>query len=187
MVTPGWLERIGACLASDDQIASATPWSNNAEIASIPGFCETNPVPRNPASVAEGIADYIARDGGPQYPELPTAVGFCMGISKNVVDEIGNFDEERFGMGYGEENDFCLRAREKGFRNVLCDDAYVAHYGGRSFGPMGLQPNQKSMQRLLQRHPTYLQEISAYIDADPLAALRERLCAGVIAAGLTFD
>lgn len=185
-VTPGWLERIGACLASDRAIATCTPWSNNGEITSIPEFCRANPAPAEPAPIAAAIADAVEAAGGADYPEIPTAVGFCMGISKAAVDAVGLFDDAHFGKGYGEENDFCLRARSSGFQNVLCDDTYVVHHGNRSFGPLGMKPDDNSMRRLLERHPGYQAEIDAFIQEDPLAAIRQRLCAAVIEAGLSF-
>lgn len=186
-VTSGWLERISTCLASDPGIATCTPWSNNGEIASIPKFCHSNPVPGDPRGVSEAIARVADSRGGPGYPELPTAVGFCMGISRRAIVAVGCFDADHFGAGYGEENDFSLRAREQGFRNVLCDDAYIVHHGGRSFGPLGMRPDEASMQRLLQRHPGYRDEVEAFIEADPLSALREVLCAAVVEAGVSFD
>jgi GT2 family glycosyltransferase len=33
-----------------------------------------------------------------------------MYIRRTCLDEVGLFDAERFGRGYGEENDFCRRA-----------------------------------------------------------------------------
>ena len=45
LVTAGWLDRLLTCLQSDPAIGTATPWSNNGEITSIPRFCEANPVP----------------------------------------------------------------------------------------------------------------------------------------------
>jgi hypothetical protein len=120
----------------------------------------------------------------PLYPELPTAVGFCMAIARRAVDRVGLFDEARFGRGYGEENDFSLRARAAGLRNVLCDDVYVAHAGGRSFGPLGLRPDETSMQRLLDRHPGYLETVQAFIAEDPLAARRGTILDALERAGL---
>ena len=173
-VTAGWLEGLQRCLASDPSIATATPWTNNGEIASIPRFCETNQPPENPAAVAR----MIALTGTASYPELPTAVGFCMAISRLALDTLGLFDEQTFGLGYGEENDFSMRAQRAGLRNVLCDDVYVVHLGGRSFGPLGLKPDESTMQRLLSRHPAYLEQVQEFIAADPLAARRqELLCA----------
>jgi hypothetical protein len=57
-------------------------------------------------------------------------------------------------------------------RNVLCDDVYVVHLGGRSFGPIGLKPDESSMQRLLGRHSDYLRQVQEFIAADPLAPRR---------------
>lgn len=170
-VTVGWYESISTCLGSDTAIATATPWSNNGEIVSIPGFCQAN----EPPADADGVAASITACGSPEYPELPTAVGFCMAISFLATQRLGYFDELTFGLGYGEENDFCLRAEQAGLRNVLCDDAYVVHHGGASFGPLGIRPDEKSMQRLLAKHPDYLDKVSEFIRRDPLAPRRQRI------------
>jgi GT2 family glycosyltransferase len=172
-VTTGWLERLARCLDSDDSIATATPWSNNGEIVSIPQFCTSNPAPENP----DNIAQVIKSCGSPAYPELPTAVGFCMAISLHAIKHIGLFDENTFGRGYGEENDYSLRAQRAGYRNVLCDDAYVVHHGGASFGPVGLKPDEGSMQRLLDKHPDYQRKVSEFIEDDPLAPRRQEILA----------
>ena len=170
-VTSGWLEHLADCLASDRSIATATPWSNNGEIVSIPAFCAANPAPENP----ETIAGIIASCGRPDYPVMPTAVGFCMAISLHAIKLVGVFDELTFGFGYGEENDFCQRAERAGLRNVLCDNAYVVHHGGASFGPLGLKPDENSMQRLLAKHPDYLNKVSEFIRTDPLAGRRQEI------------
>jgi len=170
-VTRGWLQSLADCLDSDDSIATATPWSNNGEIVSIPKFCVCNPVPRDP----DVIASIIKSCGHASYPEMPTAVGFCMAISLRAIKVIGLFDEATFGLGYGEENDFCQRAEQAGLRNVLCDDAYVVHHGGASFGPLGLKPDEDSMQRLLAKHPDYSLKVSEFIKTDPLQPRRQQI------------
>jgi GT2 family glycosyltransferase len=168
VVTAGWLDALVRCLASDPCIATATPWSNNAEIVSLPIFGAPNPVPEDPESWAAAVRN-CARGS---HPELPTAVGFCMAVSRRCIDEIGFFNEAAFGHGYGEENDFCRRASVAGWRNVLCEDAFVVHRGGASFGPLGMKPGEDSMARLLALHPDYLEVVGAWIAADPLAERR---------------
>lgn len=170
-VTSGWIQKLKNCLESDASIATATPWSNNGEIVSMPQFCVSNPVPPEP----EVVASIIGSCGQASYPELPTAVGFCMAISLRAIRRVGLFAEEAFGRGYGEENDFCQRAEQLGMRNVLCDDAYVVHHGGASFGPLGLKPDENSMKRLLARHPEYLSKVSKFIKIDPLQARRQQI------------
>ena len=98
-----------------------------------------------------------------------------MAISLPAIRQVGMFDQESFGRGYGEENDFCQRAEQAGFRNVLCDDAYVVHDGGASFGPLGLKPDENSMQRLLAKHPDYQEKVSDFIQKDPLAPRRKEI------------
>ena len=180
-VSSGWLDQLADCLASDPSIATATPWSNNGEIVSMPNFCAANPVPAN----LDATASVIAACGQPGYPEMPTAVGFCMAISLRAINKVGLFDEATFGRGYGEENDFCQRAEQAGFRNVLCDNAYVVHHGGASFGPLGLKPDEKSMQRLLAKHPDYHRIVSEFIRTDPFAPRRRELLDCLEYAGLT--
>lgn len=184
-VTPGWYQALSVCLASDPAIATATPWSNNGEIVSLPAFCRNQPPPPQAAAVGRAIHDIMQGRAG--YPELPTAVGFCMAISRHALDHVGLFDADRFGLGYGEENDFSRRAIAAGLRNVLCDDAYVVHHGGKSFGPRGLAPDQQAMDRVLERHPDYLQAVGEFIEADPLAARRDALVRQVSERGLAWQ
>lgn len=82
---------------------------------------------------ADEIALKIAALDSAAYPDLPTAVGFCMWIRRAALNMVGDFDQATFGRGYGEENDFCLRIAAHGWRSVLCDNAYVVHQGGVSF------------------------------------------------------
>ena len=174
VVTTGWRDQLVRCAASDPRIATITPWSNNAEICSWPRFCEDNPAPEFPDAIAEAAAGLA-----PTYPDLPTAVGFCMYVRRAALRQLGDFDAETFGRGYGEENDFCLRAAAMGWRNVLCDTAYVVHHGGASFEPLDLAPGGENLARLLARWPDYNERVARFIMADPLAprriALEQRL------------
>ena len=167
-VTDGWLEAIERCATSDEGIASITPLTNNGEIASVPEFCRANPWPED----IERWARACRESGPPVYPEVPTGVGFCMYLRRTCLDRIGEFDEQAFGRGYGEENDWCMRAIKAGWRHVLCDDAFVAHQGGASFGPLGLAPGGEAMEILLKRYPDYMERVTAFIEADPMAARR---------------
>lgn len=168
-VTAGWLGAMLECAASDPHIASITPLTNHGEIASIPVFCQPNPWPEDP----ERWARACRQSGPPIYPELPTGVGFCMYLRRACLDAIGVFDEPAYGRGYGEENDWCCRASAEGWRHVLCDSAFVAHRGGASFGPLGLKPGGSAMTTLLGRYPDYMDRVSAFIQADPMAARRQ--------------
>ena len=170
VVTRGWLDRLSRCAASDVRIGTITPFSNNAEICSLPRFCANNPWP--PGKDPESLVAALERAAVPTYPDLPTGVGFCLYIRRALLDAIGGFDPA-FGLGYGEENDFCLRAAGAGYRNVLCEDAFVLHLGGSSFGAKRAHLAERNTALLLERHPHYLDLVRSYIAADPVRPLRE--------------
>ncbi|HYT96158.1 MAG TPA: glycosyltransferase, partial [Casimicrobiaceae bacterium] len=170
MVTGDWLGAIRRCASTDARIGTITPFSNNAEICSFPRFCVDNPIAAG--DECEAIAAAIVRAAVPTYPDLPTGVGFCLFIRRALIDEIGAFDSA-FGMGYGEENDLCLRAARAGWRNVLADNAFVVHVGGRSFAGQKAELSPRNTTILLERHPHYTRMVEDYIKADPLAPLRE--------------
>ncbi len=169
VVTAGWLDALIRCATSDAAIGTVTPFSNNAEICSYPRFCEVNPWYGHEHMEEERAA--LAGAAVPSYPDIPTGVGFCLYIRRALIDAIGTFDPV-FGLGYGEENDFCMRAVAAGYRNVLCDDTYVAHIGARSFEGRKEALGARNMMLLLERHPTYLDIVRAYIAADPVRAIR---------------
>lgn len=175
LTTPGWLQALARCAGSDPSIATATPWSNNAEICSVPEFCKSNPVPAD----VDRVAEAVARTATGPYPDLPTGVGFCMLIRRAVLIALGSFDFATFGRGYGEENDFCRRAAGHGWRNVLCHDAYVAHVGHASFANENLAPGGVNQQRLEARYPHYAGLVASFIANDPLAPLRARIAQGL--------
>ena len=133
-----------------------------------------------------------AARGATHYPELPTAGGVCLLIPRAPLTAIGDFARATFGRGYGEENDFCLRAAAHGWRNVLADDCYVVHAGGGSFAPLGLKPGGDNLARLLARYPRYNAQVAQFIAADPLARRRaqvsqryRQLCGDDVAPELT--
>lgn len=170
IVTHGWLDAIMHCVATDPRIGTITPFSNNAEICSFPRFCVDNAW--QPDVDPEPVRRAIGETSVPTYPDLPTGVGFCMFVRRALLDDVGPFDMA-FGKGYGEENDLCLRAHAAGWRNVLADNAFVVHTGGRSFAGQKAELGTRNMELLLARHPHYLDMVRKYIAADPLRPLRD--------------
>ncbi len=167
-----WLARLRAA-ASAPGVASATPLSNEGSILSYPRACRPNPMPDAPARAR--LASWAAAANPGETVEIPVGVGFCLLLRRAAIDAVGVFRTDLFGRGYGEENDWCLRARHRGFRHVACLDAYVAHAGGASFGA-GREALLRRNGAILERlHPGYDAMIAAFIAADPLAPYRRRL------------
>lgn len=174
LVTDRWLDAILDCAASDANIGTVTPFSNNATICSFPDFTRAWPVPEQVER--ERIARAL-RAAPAAAVDLPTGVGFCMLITAACRARVGPFDVGNFPRGYGEENDFCMRAAAAGFRNVLCPNAYVAHEGGVSFSEATQALMKAGAERLLAKHPSYDAEVAKWIAADPAQSRRAQVSA----------
>jgi GT2 family glycosyltransferase/glycosyltransferase involved in cell wall biosynthesis len=136
LVSPYWLDRLIACANSDDKIGIVGPLSNTASWQSIPKIEERGDWAKNPLPIdfsVDQIANRLAAYSSRIYPRLPFLNGFCLLIKKQVIDSIGYFDEETFGQGYGEENDYCIRARQAGWELAIADDVYIYHAQSKSY------------------------------------------------------
>lgn len=177
VVPPGFVDRLFRAAYADQTIASSSPMSNNATILSLP---EMNPEDADLATPPYGMAltkvdEVVARVNAGETRDLPTAHGFCMFIKRAALDEVGLFDEAAFGLGYGEENDWSLRAFERGWRNVAAADVYVEHKGAVSFSGRRAARVQAALERLAERYPYYDALIQDFLRTDPLHDLRNRV------------
>lgn len=163
-VANNWLDRLRACARGDRRIATVTPFSNNAEICSFPHLCQPNELP---AGWDVARLDSVFAERVPAAAlDIPTAVGFCMYISRAALSDVGYFNEELFGRGYGEENDLCRRMAARRWRNVLCTNVFVAHSGGVSFGEEKAVRVANAMLTLDRLYPDYHRLVHEFIRAD---------------------
>ena len=165
-VPRGWLARLAAHAYAAPRIASVSPFSNNATICSYPAT--------DGSGLALGL-DLAAIDAAAaavnagRAIDLPVTVGFCMYLTREAIEQVGLFDVEIFGHGYGEEVDFCLRATARGFRHVLAADVFVYHAGEVSFGRKS-EAREAGMSRVAERYPLYPRIIDLHVRfgaADP--------------------
>jgi len=169
-VADGWLDRLRAAAYSDRKIATVTPFSNNATICSYPRFGQDNELPEGWDTAR--LDALFARVNAGQAVDVPTGVGFCMYIRRAALETLGLFDAEHFGKGYGEENDFCVRAQMAGWRNLHALDTFVRHLGGVSFGE-AKKPRELAAQEMLRRlHPQYESNVLRFVQADPARLAR---------------
>jgi len=124
IIPSGFCERIKRCFESDKNIGVASPISSNSYSYYI----------KQPEDkTLEQMNSLLRKKHKPTYPTILSAEGFCFCIRKDVIQDIGYFDEI-FGKGYHEEVDFAYRAFSNGWFNVLIDDLYVYHKKNASFG-----------------------------------------------------
>ncbi|WP_334078985.1 rhamnan synthesis F family protein [Microbulbifer sp. M83] len=138
VVTRGWLTALYRCINSDRSIGIVGPLSNAASWQNVPtlkdsdGNFSVNPLPERFS--IEQVAKFIRRKSSRAYPRVPFVNGFCFMMKRDVIKNVGFLDEQAFPTGYGEENDYCLRASSLGYQLAIADDAYVYHAKSKSFG-----------------------------------------------------
>jgi GT2 family glycosyltransferase len=142
-------------------------------MCSIPEFLKNNDIPEG--FTIDSFAECVEMCSLNQYPELVTAVGFCMYIKRDAIDKIGYFDEVNFEKGYGEEGDFSVRATQKGYKNVLCDNTFIFHKGRGSFLDTQDDLLQKNHEVLAKLHPGFFPAIGQFEKMNPLKELHNNL------------
>ena len=173
LVADGWLDRLRDAAYADANIGTVTPFSNRATICSFPLATQDNDLPDD-ISIAQ-LATACANANDREVIDIPTAVGFCMYIRRETLRETGYFDEVLWGRGYGEENDFCLRAAGLGWRHVIACDVFVAHHGAVSFAGDRSAAQVQNQETLSRLYPDYNATIARFIQTDPIAPARRRL------------
>jgi GT2 family glycosyltransferase/glycosyltransferase involved in cell wall biosynthesis len=173
LVPPGWLALLRDAAYSAPDIGSATPLSNSATILSYPSSEQPNDIPDLSETIRLGALARRANLGC--LVDIPTAVGFCVYIKRDCLNATGLLREDLFAQGYGEENDFCIRARHLGWRHVAVPSVFVSHAGGASFGLAKEFLIERNLRRLNRLHPGYDSLIHEFKSRDPLAEARRRL------------
>jgi GT2 family glycosyltransferase len=168
-----WIDRLHATAGRIPFCGTLTPLTNNGTVCSYPFFADENDGTLELSfEELDRLASQVNRG---EVVETPTAVGFCMYIKRKLIREIGSFDDEAFGRGYGEENDFCLRGQRAGWKDLIATDTFVRHLGSVSFQGEKAELARNNLKVLETRHPGYQQSVSAYLREDPARPLRARL------------
>lgn len=174
IVTKNWVEKLIVCAYSKKAVATVTPLSNAATLCSVPEFLQDNPLPEGYS--VEEMGRLVEKCSIRRYPRISVAVGFCMYIKRQVLNEIGYFDAATFGKGYGEENDFCHRAEEKGYIHLMCDDTFIYHKGTASFESEEKRKLLEEHERILmERHEPLVRRNGMYCQQNPNRDIQENI------------
>ena len=158
IVTPGWLEGLFEVVQAHPKAAMVGPVSNAASWQSVPelhdvkGGWSSNPLPEGvqPEDVSLLVNNLSPR----QFPEATLLNGFCTLMKREVIEQVGYLDEVAFPMGYGEENDLCIRVRKAGYTLVVADHVYVYHVKSASFGSARrAELSKRGTAQLALKHP----------------------------------
>jgi GT2 family glycosyltransferase len=160
---PGWAEELVACAARDPAIATATPWCNAGETAAWPRIGEVGPMPDEPERLARAAARLP-----PHHPELPSAAGHALFLRGRARVRAGGFDVASFASTYAALIDLSLRMAGLGWRNALCETAFVARRGEG----VGIDDD---IHAIGVRWPAWHARLAQFLMDDPLAPARDAL------------
>ncbi|MFG1426095.1 glycosyltransferase family 2 protein [Roseixanthobacter glucoisosaccharinicivorans] len=173
VVSSGWAHGLKTAAYSGPRVATATPLSNNAGAFSVPEVGVANILPSGLS-----IEDWAQLCRGASiraYPKVPTGNGFCMYIRRDCLDAVGAFDAVAFPVGYGEENDFCMRALQAGYEHVVDDRTYVYHVRSASFGAARGGHYANGRKAVRERYPEYDRLIETFSEGAPMLGVRWRV------------
>jgi GT2 family glycosyltransferase/Flp pilus assembly protein TadD len=132
VVTPDWLDGLVAWAISNPQVGLVGPMTNYTA----------------PPQLAEaGYADLSGLDAfakqrreqfAGQALDVPRLTGFCLLIRRTVLDALGGRLDERYGLGFFEDDDLCHHARAAGFKLLAAQDVYIHHFGSKTFAGLGI-------------------------------------------------
>lgn len=174
IVSKNWIEKLDKALNFAPNIGLASPLSNYATLLSVPSLFKYNTLP--PEHTFDDINLFLEKTYKNSPPiEIPVGVGFCLAIKKEVIQEIGLFDEN-FSPGYGEECDYCLSAQRAGFLTVAAIDTYVYHFGSKSFGDTtSFELKKINEEKMAEKWPKYKSEITEFYSKNPLRHIQETI------------
>jgi GT2 family glycosyltransferase/glycosyltransferase involved in cell wall biosynthesis len=159
IVTANWLEEL-SIIAAHPKIAIVCPLSDNATILTLKGE----------------LLPFINKlnDFSSNWYNIPTAVGSCMLIKRDIINEQGVFDEY-YHPGYGEECDYSFNLRNSGYFIACAPASFVYHAGSSSFKSTANILKQQHQKLLDLRWPQYSEEIQKFSENNPLLLIEEHL------------
>jgi GT2 family glycosyltransferase/tetratricopeptide (TPR) repeat protein len=137
IVTAGWLDGLIAWALHD--------WPRVGLVGAVTNYSRPPQQVAVDYTEAEGIHAFAARrrrEYAGKAVEVDRLTGFCLLLRREAFEQIGGFDE-RFGLGFFDDDDLSVRAREAGFRLLVAQDVFVHHFGSRTFTGLGIDCRQQ--------------------------------------------
>lgn len=185
VVSPQWSLKLAEVAFSSPNTGIVGPLSNAASHQSIPdtkGSRNQTAINELPTHLTIAMINELLEQVTPvnSYPTVPLVHGFCLAIRRELLEKIGYLDEEHFPLGYGEENDYCLRAAQAGFKLKIATHTYIFHAKSKSYQEAERIPlMQASFQTLLKQHtPVLVHRSIKATEQNPVLKIYRRLALG---------
>jgi len=140
VVTEGWLTKLVKALEENEKIGIVGPITSTSEELSWQAASNLRAkwIHENIPEEKGSIHDYAKELEEAQRGRVRIMGGesmlafFCVAMRRKMVDEIGWLDP-RFGLGHGDDDDYCLRAHKAGWDLALAMSVYLFHHHRSTF------------------------------------------------------
>ncbi|WP_244898217.1 glycosyltransferase family 2 protein [Paenibacillus xylanexedens] len=132
LVTPGWLDNMMTCLASDPKIGVVGPVTNYI------GGDQQIQVPYREVEEMWSFAATHNRPDADKHRITDRLVGFCWLFSRELLERVGYLDEG-YAVGNFEDDDWIIRVKLAGYQLAVAGDAFIHHFGSVSMKALGEQ------------------------------------------------
>lgn len=144
IVSEKWLDNLLVCIKSDDTIGAVSPVTNYvSNLQSIP-------VDYKSIEEMQIFASAYNKSDPLKWEDRARLLPIANLVSSEKLNEIGFFDRYFYFGEFGDD-DFSLRCRRAGYRQVLCRDTFVHHFGSVTSGDAQRKSNSLGISRVLFR------------------------------------
>lgn len=138
IVSRNWLKNMKRCLYSRRDIGIVGPLTNYASGKQQIDMPYTN---------LDEMSLQLNEADSTKWQQVNRIVGLCFLFKRELMEKIGLLDE-RFSPGHYEDDDFCMRARDAGYRIIMAGDVFIFHHGSASFA----QQEESKVKQLIERN-----------------------------------
>lgn len=139
-VAPYWLEPIVKVLCSSDNVGLVCPVTNN-----IGNEAKINIHYASFPDMAVQAVSYACEHVNETYP-MECVAFFCVGMTRKTYELVGPMSEE-YGLGFYEDDDYCMRVMKEGLSNFAVEESFVHHHLSASFNKLKNNKKEQLMQR----------------------------------------
>ena len=139
-VTPGWLADLVRHLRQDAGLGLVGAVTNN-----IGNEAKIDIDYADMAGMEKAALAYTSSHPR-QTLESNVVAFFCVAMPRALYEKVGGLDE-RFGLGFFEDDDYCRRVRDAGYGIAIAEDVFVHHHLSASFDAMDTRRRNELFER----------------------------------------
>lgn len=139
-VTPGWVRGMVNHLRRHPEAGAIGPVTNN-----IGNEARIEIAYSDMSQMLELSGEYTRRHPGMSFP-IRTAAFFCVMLTRAAYEKVGPMDEQ-FGVGFFEDDDYCMRLHAAQLDVRCAEDVFVHHHLSASFNKLKAETKQALFDR----------------------------------------